>query len=806
MSEPQPDRDDDLSDESVEYLQALLDERLEEFGEISAETVVARGHLLSARAARGEDDVALVLAAQQADALARRGTRRARRAAVETDMIEQALRVALAADDVPTARRLAEASVWALTQAGPRHDPVARSRQTLLWWLRWREDGDPRWAVELAELLADVEEPDDRDAAALRILAAMLAERHPLDAAAALERALAWARAAGGELSPLSAAIRSDLAALWEGSDPDAATAAHLDVLRTLGGDRRRALRWVRQRGLAVPDPVSAGLPDDPDVAALRRRVVAAGEGYSSQRALLLTDLGQRLQSAGELEQARLLFQQLAEDAAAAGQEEAAVAAANRAGILAEELGGDVREEWGELLARSEAAAGEDHHLTQVLRHNLADTCVRLGEMDEAAWLWGHNLLSLERSAGAGTVPALETRRNLARVHLSTGRVVSAYLLAARALDEADRVLTPGDELLLELRNTLALVLEALGQGPEAQALMEATVAEAEQGLGEDHLGTVSYRDNLAVMYLRRGLRTEAEPLWRRSREAIAEGRAMAPGQPDLARVLADELQRADEPAAAAQVLDESFRAQPSDETAIDWARAALAAGTVDLAALRREAENDALAAMRLSALAQIDGSPDEALRLRHDHGLGLMSRHPLERDAALALVESIRDDREHAAEALEQGRQLLGTGHPAVCGAVVAHLAWLAERDVAAAQELVATHLDAVADADAWDLPPVAGVLRAAVQLERELGSESREAELLATAARATADRPSTTALLRRQLEASRAARTGHPREAVAVIDEIMPPPGTGPVPPLLRLESERVLRAAERLPRQGG
>lgn len=722
---------------------------------------------------------------------------------------EHALDRALTLDQCDLAERCAWAVVAIHTAAG-RRDEVARRRRVLARWLRWRRT---RSSDDVAAVLAeaDVEAvPSAAQTGILRLAAEMVATEAPEQARALLVRALAEAEVAGGELSQLALGVVADIAASYEVTDPDEATRWHLRLLcdGSTRVDTRRSLAWVRQRGEAAPRPLLVP-PDNPEVAALRRRSAAAvAEGWAPGAVAVRSDLAGTLQRTGGLEEARRLFESLAAEAMSQGRTEVAVAAANRAGILAEELGADVSATWMDLLARAEAELGVDHQMTQILRHNLADTRARQQDMDGACWLWGHNLMSLERTGGASAEPALETRRTLARAYLATGRARSAYLLAARGLAEAEASRLPGDEVVLEMRNTVELVLEALGESEAALSLMELTLAEAERCLGEHHAATLTYRDHLTVMYLRRERVDAAEPLWRRNLEAAASGERRDV-QLELSRALADELHRVGRSDVAAQVLDRALKDLPSDQLALDWARAALQGGTVP-PKIDQCAEHDVVAALRLWALAVVDGAPDEALQIRARYGLGLVSGTDGERDVVLGLLGRMEqahatEDPDAAAGALAATRQLLGAAHPAVCDALVAHLAWLAPRDLDRARLLVEEHLDEIDSDGAWGLAPVAAVVRAAAQMEQELGTPEDERRLLERAREACGSESGLVRALVASRWSSWLLRHGRPDAAEAVLREVAV--DAAPlVADALAQQARRVARAAARLPRLTG
>lgn len=602
------------------------------------------------------------------------------------DPLARTCRLSLAAalDDSEQAHEAA--GVWEAERAScaRRGDAAGQAEMLVLlaehaWRRGDREDAADLLAARSA-LVSTLHGPDDARTLSARVAHALAVAGHgdPAAAAPLLDAVLESTSLHYDlhEIDVLARRARAEVAGLMGEHERALGYAADAladvrDLLGDAAPETRRALlgyalaaeragEWGSAREALAVHVQHAPDPEAPDVVLARTRLHLAGEAAPEsaatpwpgrdevRRALAVWirdegeddeatlqirwELADSLVGRGRLAEAVEEFDHLAQEHRLAGRLEMSLAACNRMALTLEDLGhaDETEETLRQAVATAAAELGPTATMAATLRHNLADTLERRGDLDGAAWLFGHNVVE-QTPPDRTPVAAVDARRRLAWTLLLSERVPQAMLVARRALAEAEATLTPGHDATLDARNTLALCLERLGEAEQAQELYEANLVEGESALGRAHAAVLPYRNNLARMYYEAGRKEEALALYRVSAEVVAvelaQGRAR---DVEVLRHLGDCLLATGDAAGAADVLYTYVRGlvmgvgvehERTHRARTLWARAIRGTGR-DLreAAAAHETETRA-GAYEAAALLHVAGdlAGEARVRLRHD-------------------------------------------------------------------------------------------------------------------------------------------------------------------------------------------
>ena len=157
---------------------------------------------------------------------------------------------------------------------------------------------------------------------------------------------------------------------------------------------------------------------------------------------------------------------------------------------------------------------GEDHSDTLTSRNNLAGAYKSAGRLEEAITLFEQVTKDCARVLGEDRPLTLTSRNNLAYTYESAGRLEEAITLFEQVTKDCARVLGEDRPLTLTSRNNLAYTYESAGRLEEAITLFEQVLPDRIRVLGEDHPDTLSSRNNLAYAYESVGRLTEAITLY----------------------------------------------------------------------------------------------------------------------------------------------------------------------------------------------------------------------------------------------------------------------------------------------------
>ncbi len=157
---------------------------------------------------------------------------------------------------------------------------------------------------------------------------------------------------------------------------------------------------------------------------------------------------------------------------------------------------------------------GEDHPDTVASRNNLAGAYRAVGRLTEAITLYEQILPDRIRVLGEDHPRTLTSRNNLAYAYESAGRLEEAITLFEQVLPDRIRVLGEDHSDTLTSRNNLAGAYKSVGRLEEAITLFEQVTKDSARVLGEDHPNTLTSRNNLAYAYESAGRLEEAITLY----------------------------------------------------------------------------------------------------------------------------------------------------------------------------------------------------------------------------------------------------------------------------------------------------
>ena len=240
--------------------------------------------------------------------------------------------------------------------------------------------------------------------------------------------------------------------------------------------------------------------PDHPDTLTSRNNLASAYE------------------SAGRLEEAITLYEQVTKDSARVLGEDHPATAASRNNLAgAYRAVGRLTEAitlYEQVLTDRIRVLGEDHPRTLTSRNNLAYAYESAGRLEEAITLFEQVLPDRIRVLGEDHPDTLTSRNNLAGAYKSVGRLEEAITLFEQVTKDCARVLGEDHPATLASRNNLAGAYYAVGRLEEAITLYEQVLPDRIRVLGEDHPDTLSSRNNLAYAYESVGRLTEAITLF----------------------------------------------------------------------------------------------------------------------------------------------------------------------------------------------------------------------------------------------------------------------------------------------------
>jgi len=240
--------------------------------------------------------------------------------------------------------------------------------------------------------------------------------------------------------------------------------------------------------------------PDHPDTLTSRNNLASAYE------------------SAGRLEEAITLYEQVTKDSARVLGEDHPATAASRNNLAgAYRAVGRLTEAitlYEQVLTDRIRVLGEDHPRTLTSRNNLAYAYESAGRLEEAITLFEQVLPDRIRVLGEDHPDTLTSRNNLAGAYKSVGRLEEAITLFEQVTKDCARVLGEDRPLTLTSRNNLAYAYESSGRLEEAITLFEQVTKDCARVLGEDHPATLASRNNLAGAYYAVGRLEEAITLY----------------------------------------------------------------------------------------------------------------------------------------------------------------------------------------------------------------------------------------------------------------------------------------------------
>ena len=257
--------------------------------------------------------------------------------------------------------------------------------------------------------------------------------------------------------------------------------------------------------------------PDHPDTLTSRNNLAGAYE------------------SAGRLEEAITLYEQVTKDCARVLGEDHPLTLTSRNNLAgAHRAAGHLTEAitlYEQILPDRIRVLGEDHPLTLTSRNNLAYAYESAGRLEEAITLYEQVLPDRIRVLGEDHSDTLTSRNNLAAAYKSVGRLEEAITLYEQVTKDCARVLGEDRPLTLTSRNNLAYTYESAGRLEEAITLFEQVTKDCARVLGEDHPATLASRNNLAGAYYAVGRLEEAITLYKQVTKDCA--RILSEDHPD---------------------------------------------------------------------------------------------------------------------------------------------------------------------------------------------------------------------------------------------------------------------------------
>jgi tetratricopeptide (TPR) repeat protein len=270
------------------------------------------------------------------------------------------------------------------------------------------------------------------------------------------------------------------------------------------------------------------------------QQAVQRAEPDSSYLPGYLSDLGFLLYLQGDYKEARQLYERaLAIQERVLGPEHPSMAGvlSNLAAVLYDQSEYEnARSLWERTLAIQEKALGPNHSDTAQTLNSLGAVLRVQGNYKEARQLYERALAIQERVLGPEHPSVAGVLSNLATISYDQGEYEDARSLWTRTLAIQEKVLGPDHPNTAQTLNNLAFALQAQGNYVEARQLYERALAIQERVFGPEHPSVAGVLSNLAAVLYDQGEYENARSLWTRTL-AIRE-KALGPDHPDTAQTL----------------------------------------------------------------------------------------------------------------------------------------------------------------------------------------------------------------------------------------------------------------------------